>query len=219
MSLKDIVEVVSVVIAAITFVFSLLERNAREKRKEIADWQRLAVYESIRAGSTTFETIKLNYVVAAQQYPGIDIPKKDIQDGALRLALLSLIEAKLISLSVDGRYLLNVVSTDEEEYKKVLIKNLTYRENMAQMGNRVIDALRRESGRHTVEELFVLLKAEELGLNFVDVNALIQQMIPTRVFAIDQNQKLWLSTKLPQNVKPAMTPEHSAPPKPTSNPS
>ena len=91
----------SLVISTATFVFNVVDRVIKERRDELLKWQRAIVYSIIQDGAITFEDIKLRYLAAAQQISDIKVPKKEIQDSALKLVLLSLVEGKLVSVTSD----------------------------------------------------------------------------------------------------------------------
>ncbi len=71
MTLKDIADLatsLTLVVAAVTFVYALVERNSRERRQEIRNWQRVIIYDLIKGGVRKFDDIRVRYVVAAQQF-------------------------------------------------------------------------------------------------------------------------------------------------------
>lgn len=176
MSFKDIAEIatsLSLIVASLTLIFTFIERSSRERRREISDWQRIVVYETIAEGASTFSEIKTSYVVAAQQYARL--PKTDIQDSSLRLALMSLAEARLISVTDHKTYVANRVLINENLLKEMTYIDFVKKSRIHQVLSPLYDLLRHEGGKYTVDELHKLLKAAELGYTYEDFNVLVQQ--------------------------------------------
>jgi hypothetical protein len=124
MTLKDAADLatsLTLIVAAITFIYTIWERNSRERRLEIQDWQKVIVYGLIEEGATIFDDIKLRYVVAFQ-VSDLKVPKKDIQNESLRLVLISMVESRLVSISDDGRYLVNRVSQPKTCFGKARLR-------------------------------------------------------------------------------------------------
>jgi hypothetical protein len=140
--------------------------------------------------------IKQYCLTSAVGHEGSQIPKKDLQDAAIDLALMRLIEAKLISISVEGRYVLNVVSLDENDRINELRIVYMRAEAMRQMGNRILELLRTDSGKYALEELYIALKLGDADLKFLDVNGLIQGMSSQGLVTFDKAKKIWLRSQV-----------------------
>jgi hypothetical protein len=123
----------------------------------------------------------------------LPIPKTDIQDSELQLALLSLVEAKLIAVRLDGKYAAIRVSDQQEE----VIRQFLKRSNSDRVAAEVLIKLDTESGKYNVHQL-----ASALDLGLMDVkefNALVTQMAMSYgPLAVAQDEKIWLKSRLPK---------------------
>lgn len=87
------------------------------------------MYRLIEEGATSFDEIRTGYVVAAQQFSDVRIPKKDIQDGALKRLLLSMIEARIIASSGIA-HTWSFSSLIEERIKEIAFKDFERRQSL-----------------------------------------------------------------------------------------
>jgi hypothetical protein len=200
MQLKDFADLassLSVVVAALAFVLALIERTTRERKSQLLGWQRVVVYRLVEDGISEFEQIKLHYVVAAQQYPDFKIPTRDIQDGALKLVILSLIEARLISRTDEGDYVVNVISLQENQLKNLAFAQVHKQMGVARLTSQLYEALERESGKFTVDQLYRHLDGKALGHEFEDFNVFVRDLVNRGVLVFDREQRLWLRSRIP----------------------
>jgi hypothetical protein len=123
----------SLIVAAATFLFSFGLERKRRLTQDVTNWQRVVVYQSIAKGKTEFEEIKGAYLQEAQTVAGLELAKEQIQDPALRLVLMSLIESKLISVAEGDRYVLNIVSDLENAYREFALQELKRRRAATQL--------------------------------------------------------------------------------------
>ena len=197
-AVADLATSLTLIVAAITFVYTVLERNARERRQEIQDWQQVVVYGLIEQGHTTFDAIKTRYVVEAQQFPNGKIPKKDIQDGALKRLLLSMIEARLISVAEDGRYVVNRVSLSENRIREALGNEIIMRNMVNVVLSRVFQSLESDSGKYTLDHLYRHVNASEAGVSFEIFDVVVRDQITRAAIVASPDGKLWARGGVPQ---------------------
>lgn len=115
--IAEVIAAGSLVVGVLTFMRSTSQSQKQKideakKRDEqiIRNWQRVAIYKAIgevnaRDGRPiSFNDLKHEYVAATVEFTDTEIPKNEIRDSALRLALMSLLEGKLVELLEDGKY-------------------------------------------------------------------------------------------------------------------
>ena len=199
MNLKEIADLataLSLVVASITLIYTLLDRNIRERRSEIEKWQRVVIFKQIDGFARSFDDIKRGYIDAAMQsiFP---IPKSAIQDRELLLALLSLVEARLIAVREDGKYAAIRVSSSEEEMRRKFLDEMAKREARNELASSILVKLETESGRYSQEQLFRELSVRQPSIEFNEFNMLITNMRRVGDIAIAADQKVWLRSQLP----------------------
>jgi hypothetical protein len=202
MTLKDAADLataLTLIVATITFVLAVVEHRQRERDRRVQNWQKVVVYKIIQDGTTDFDEIKLRYVAEAQQLLDFELAKEAIQDSALQLALISLISDHLISRSLEtGGYVLNVVSTQENEIKNLAMMQIQKKMAENHLISKLYETLEVDSGKYTIDQLFRNSEAEKLGYKFEDFDILVRDQIARGGIVINaQNQKLWLRAKLP----------------------
>jgi len=216
MNLKDTADLataLTLIVATVTFVLAVLEHKQREREKlrlqhqrQIQNWQQVVVYRIIEEGETYFETIKLQYLAQAQQLSSFHLPVEEIQDDALHLALMTLIKDRLISKTTEGGFAINAVSLEENAMKNFALAQLQQRRAQNALISRFHETLETDSGKYTIDQLYRLFKAEELGYKFEDFDILVREQISMSrgaVVVTTPSQKLWLRSKLPQQKPPA----------------
>jgi hypothetical protein len=120
----------SLVLAAATYMYNVYRDRKKKTEKTIQNWQRVAIYKAISDGNAkngkpiSFEDLQNAYVFNALTFKDTDIPKDKIQDNALRLALMSLLESKLIELQEDGKYRLVFSSSWKRRKNELLLIKL-----------------------------------------------------------------------------------------------
>jgi hypothetical protein len=204
MTLKEIAELatgLSLIVASITLIYTLIDRNLRERRSEIQKWQRLVIFRQIDGFAKDFNTIKRDYINAAVQSV-LPIPKSVIQDDELQLALLSLVEAKLVAIRADGTYVAIRMSEAEDEMRRIMLIQINKREVMSRLGSKILVVLEKDSGRFTQDELMRELGEDAALIDYLDYNMLLTNMRRTGDIVIVES-KVWLRSKLPSTtVKP-----------------
>src|ERR1700742_3891450 len=97
MSIATWIPAISAASAASAFVYSVWVRLKTERDARLRDWQRVVIYTLIQDMSvTSFDDLKVKYLQRAQQLLTVSVPKKEIQDDALRRILLDLQRDNLI---------------------------------------------------------------------------------------------------------------------------
>ena len=207
MTLKDFADLataLTLIVAAVTFILAVIEHRQREREKRTQNWQKVVVYKIIEDGASDFDQIKVLYVTAAQQLLHFKLAKEEIQDDALRLALMTLVQEHLISKSSDtGGYLINAVSTKENELKEAMFAQ--FHKKMAENAliSRLYQTLDADSGKFSTEQLYRTFEADKLGYQFADFDMLVREQIMRGGIVMNpNNQKLWLRTKVPTQQAP-----------------
>jgi hypothetical protein len=184
MTLKDWADLAttfSFPVATLTFLLAAHERNKNELRLKIIQWQRVVVYGVVEQFQPAdFSTVKDKYIVAAvqQQYQGFKIPGHEVQDGALKLVLLSLIEAKLILVGEDQKYVAARTSTYDEAMKEAAYARMQIEERHRVAIGKIFDYLTEQSGNFTIERLYKQLgEKDALGITSEDFNVLLRRML------------------------------------------
>ena len=201
MRLKEIADLatgLSLVVTALTLIFAFWEHHVREKQRQLLNWQKVVVYKIIEDGHNVFDDIKINYIAETQQFLEFDIPKEEIQDGALKLVLMSLLETKLISISLDDQYVLNKVSLQENDFKELAAGEMRKRMNQPRLLGKLYEFLDRESGKYTIDQLYRTLEIDQYENTFDDFNVLLREMANRNVLVIARDDKIWLRSRVPQ---------------------
>ena len=95
----------SAVVAATTLAISVAAKTRETQKARVESWQRLVVYQIIRAqDGCNFTHIKTAYLQEAQSLESFSLSKSEIQIDALRKILLSLVVDNLILEDVEGKY-------------------------------------------------------------------------------------------------------------------
>jgi len=184
----------SLVVATATFVFNVVDRTIKEHQDELLKWQRTIVYSIIQDGAATFDDIKLRYLAAAQQIRDVKVPKKDIQDSALKRILLSLLEGSLISLTADGEYLVNAVERPDPAKKQM--EALAYKMFMAQQVekkviSRVYDIVESQPGVYRIDSLYRQLQERNIEIDFDTLNLAVRNLVSRRELVLNKDGKLF----------------------------
>jgi hypothetical protein len=136
-------------------------KEGKKTEETIKNWQRVAIYKAIADGNSkegrpiTFDDLKGFYLKAAQQdFFDKEITKDKIQDSSILLALMSLIEGKLIDLLEDGRYRLVFSSSWAQKLRDLELMELTEK----RLGEKIKVKLDRETGRYDKAELWEALE-------------------------------------------------------------
>jgi hypothetical protein len=173
MGLQLWISAVSVIVAASAFVFSIWTKRKADRDVELRNWQRVVIYSLIEeTASISFEDLKSKYLQRAQQLLSHKVPKKEIQDDALRRILLDLQKDGVVIRLEDLNYKVQVKVPMEawalEELKRQQIQR--------KLKPRVLTIVERESGVHTPETL--VRRLHELGVNvsFEDLDDLLFEL-------------------------------------------
>jgi hypothetical protein len=202
MSLKDIADLavaLTFVVAAVTFILTVLDKHQRLRKVELQNWQRLVVHEVCKK-PVNFEQIKRAYLDAVVQFQEFKIPKKEIQDGALKLALFSLRASGLISLDTQDQYFQKRQSASAEILTESALMQARIQTVYPVLWSRLYDLLER-GGEYTVEKAFLKLKVKEnLGMDFDQFNYFARNTF--QIFVSDDSKLYLLSKRLPTVPKP-----------------
>ena len=198
--LAELGEASALVAAAVALIglwLTIKEGQVRNRQDEILKWQKLVVYELIRNGTVSFDDIKIRYVVEAQQYGDVPIPRKEITDSSLKLVLLSLIELHLISLTLAGTYAINVVDPSERARMASIYDQFIRRGQHQKIISDLLQLLDRESGKFTIDQAYRHLKVEEAGYQFEEFDVMVREYASRGFLVFARDDKLWLRSRLP----------------------
>jgi hypothetical protein len=162
-SISEVAASLSLIVAVITFLYSVYQTKKKKTEETIENWQRVAIYKAIADGNAaeghpvSFEQLKRSYYDAAFGYLDVDIPKEKIQDSSLLLGLMSLIQGNLIELLEDGKYRLVFTSSWEQLKKELDLIELTER----RLREKIRILLNKEPGKYDRADLWVELKENE----------------------------------------------------------
>ncbi len=183
----------SLIVATLALIAGVRDRIKRANADDLLKWQRTIVYSIIRDGVTQFDEIKLLYLAAAQQIEGIQIPKSEIQDGALNLVLLSLQEASLISITADATYLLNVAEPPNEfkkQMESVAVDMFNKQIAEKKIHSRIYEVLEAQQGIFTIDSLHRFFADKGFVLDYDMFNLLVRNLLARREIFSDERQKL-----------------------------
>jgi hypothetical protein len=184
---------VSATAAAVSFGLALYQHNDKERKEEVAKWQRVILYKIVSdGGGPTFRDLKLRYVAEAQQLQSFKLPGKEIQDDALRLNLLDLQRDRLISLSLDGAYRPVVDVPNQQDLVMALVKTEASRKDVFYIQRPIIlRMIEGHSGQYTTEELFQKVRDNKIKLNEEDFYNIISNLRVERFINRDSSGRLW----------------------------
>ncbi len=160
----------------------------------------IQVYRIITSGHHKFDAIKAQYLANALQLSDLTIPKAEIQDGALHLILMSLMESKLIMLNNNSEYDLVKVIPDLSEEMRIQVHEayldmIKKREIATNVQSRIFEVLETEAGKYTIDSLHRYLSKSQLNLEYEVVNLSIRARINSGEIALDENNCLILGPK------------------------
>jgi hypothetical protein len=163
----------SAMIAAFAFVFSVLTGFKTQRDAELRSWQRVVIYSLIeQAAPISFEDLKSKYLQKAQQLLSGKVPKKEIQDDALKRILLDLQKDGVIIRRDDCSYQVQVKVPMEawayEELKRLLRERT--------LKPKLLAIVERESGVHTSDSLVRWLHDQKIMVSFEEVDDLLHQL-------------------------------------------
>jgi hypothetical protein len=196
----DLATALTLIVATVTFVLALSEHRKREQEKRVQNWQRVVVYKIINDGVADFDQIKIRYVTEAQQISTFKLPKEEIQDDALQLALMTLISDHLISKSADAdsAYLVNAASQHENQIKSLAMGQIQRQMSQNRILSKLYETLEVNSGKYTIDQLYRMFEVEHMGYSFEDFDVLVRERMDRGVIVMNpQNQKLWLRALIP----------------------
>ena len=116
----------SAVVAALSFVYSVVTRRKVERDTELRNWQRVVIYTLIEEGEPiAFDELKSTYLKRAQELLSHNVPRRVIQDDSLKRILLDLQKDGVVMRRTDLRYQIQVKFPMEpstvEELKRILV--------------------------------------------------------------------------------------------------
>jgi hypothetical protein len=200
--LAELGEASALVAAAVALIglwLAIRDGQKRTREAEVLKWQRLVVYEIIKGGVGIFDEIRVRYVVEAQQYDALQIRRKEISNDALKLALLSLIEAHLISYTVHATYAINVVDLAEQHSRASIYEEFSKRTRHQKVISDLLQALERDSGKFSIDQAFRHLEVEKSGFKFEEFDIMVREYANRGFLVFGEDDKLWLRNRVPQN--------------------
>ncbi|SRR6266446_3612141 len=129
--IAEVIAAGSLIVGVLTYIKQKIADTRKQNEQIIRNWQRVAIYKAIAEAnadnngrSISFSELKNKYIAATVEFGDTEIPKNEIQDSALRLALMSLLEGKLIELLEDGTYRLSFISSWKQELERIQLTNM-----------------------------------------------------------------------------------------------
>lgn len=205
---------ISTVVGVITLSFAFYEHHQKERAEEIAHWQRVLIYKIISEGSgASFRDLKIRYVTEAQQLQTFKLPTREIQDDALRYALLDLQRDKVIYLAIGGFYraVVEAPTGGRDSIETAFRAQFTRQENLRVARPYVFRLINREGGRYTAEELLQRCHDDHITIEAEDFYNLIADLRAARLAATDTSGKLYgthdIDDEPPQPQEPTPPPQ------------
>lgn len=157
--------IVAGLVAAGTFVFSLLSEYKRSNENDIRAWQKTIIYKIVAdsdLGSANFNEIKVRYVAEAAAHQQFDVPKEELNDTVTRRILLELVSDGALRLADQGYYSINISGDISDRYETLLQEHL-------RVHTASLDAIRRqelsELQRAIIFEIIVTATSGSIGFS------------------------------------------------------
>ena len=147
----------------------------------------------------------------------LKVPKADIQDGALKVVLISLLESNLISLTTDGQYLLNVVEPPGANASKKMMEEMAIKMMTVQTKiiPKVHELVQMQPGIYSIDALYRHLKDRYDDLDFDAFNLGLRQALMRRELFMGPNEKIHPNPVQTASTHPGVTrPQPPTPQKP-----
>lgn len=186
-SIKDTVWDVASIVGVLALLFSGYKYYESAKKVEIDNWQRIVVFSIIEStNGASFGNIKSSYLQFAQQLDSFELPKSEIQDGALQRLLLNLLREKTIVLDLDNKYKvmrIRMPQSENEEYemalsmierKKVLYKSANKNRGLFYA---ISTLLTKSPGFYTTSSLYQEIEQENFDIDYTEFFNSIKQLI------------------------------------------
>lgn len=115
--------IVAGMVAAGTFVFSLLSDFKRTNEADIRIWQKAIMFKivaDVAPEPAEFSDIKQKYVTEATANQQLDVPREELDDNVMRRILLELIADDALRLTDRGSYAINSIKDGSHQYKELI---------------------------------------------------------------------------------------------------
>jgi hypothetical protein len=217
MSLKDIADLavaLTFIVAAVTFIYTVLQKYQRDRRGELLSWQRLAVYQiiSLRQEPIEFGDIKSKYITEVSQFSDFKIPKKEIQDSAFKLVLMSLLRDRLILVAADNKYRGQRLPPNYDRlFDPALRQHTDFSLEGTNVLSKIHDKLDSQSGVFTIHNLYDEV-TNPTKYPFAYFNVLVHDRIMTGEFIL-KDDRIWRKDKYFIPMPQYTTPPPQQPPK------
>ena len=186
-NIKDTVWDVASIVGMLALLFSGYKYYESAKKNEINNWQRIVIFQIIEdTGGASFDNIKLSYLQFAQQLDSFELPKSEIQDGALRRLLLNLLREKTVVLDLDNKYKvmrIRMPQSESEEYKMAL-SMIERKKNLFKVSNKnrglfyaISVLLTKSPGFYTISSLYQEIKQENFDIDYTEFFNSIKQLV------------------------------------------
>lgn len=184
----------SVFFAAAALAFAIYQHDQKETSEEISRWQRVLIYKIIsHTTGATFSAIKVLYVTEAAQLQAFKLPKKEIQDDALRLNLLELQKDRVVVLGPNGIYRPLVdTSNFSMDVMLAMLKTEASRKDAFYIQRPKLQRLLESvSGQYTMEEFYQRVRDAKIEVSEEDFYNLISGLRTDRFILRDEAGRLW----------------------------
>lgn len=189
------------IIALLSLLFGGYKYYESVKASKIADWQRVVVFSAInRTNGLSYKEIKSSYLEAALQLDSFDLPKSEIQNGALQRILLNLLREKVVGLDLDNKY--KVIKfrmpQSESEVDKLALQLLERKQEIAEKAYKyrglfysVTTKVLKDQNQYTIASLYQEVKEEGINIEYEDFFVYIQKLINSNYLS-ETNDKLFV---------------------------
>lgn len=113
--------IVAGLVAAGTFVFSLLSDFKRTNEDDIRIWQKTIMYKIVSDTApepVSFADIKQKYVTEATANQQLDVPKEELDDTVTRRILLELVADGALKIAAKDSYSINTMASEFERHQE-----------------------------------------------------------------------------------------------------
>jgi hypothetical protein len=172
-SIEVWIAAIAATVATMAFLLSLWIRLTTERELQLRKWQRVVVYSIIQdLRRVSFEELKQRYLQSAQQFLTRSVPKAEIQDDALKLALLELQKENAIVRNSDLKYYL----ATKDELPADVMRSLTSFVEKDRMKMAITRLVEKDSGVYTPDSLTRRLTELGYDVSFSMVDDLVYEM-------------------------------------------
>lgn len=195
--IKDVIAVVgslagllAVYIGLRRYITDTKDRHDNEQKKlaaaeltEIRQWQKTIISKILirENAPISFEDLKQKYRSEASAAQGVDVPKAELQEFALRRILLELAANNAVWFQENDTYRSPVILPITPHKEQAA----AYAQHIA-ISNAVSEILTKEPGKHNLSELGIMI-SETLKIQVSQVNQALSNFVAAGTLRVDQD--------------------------------